>query len=129
MAGFSNRKKEAERVILCIGEILWEVLPPVGAKARGKPMNVVLHFGRPGMQAKYTGKTGSESSGKALKEYLEEHGLDKKLLKFDKELPKSTPGALVASITESTPEFNHNEISEIIKSSQKSFEKGYFTHL
>jgi len=75
--------------ILCVGEILWDMLP-TGPKAGGAPMNVAIHLKKFGMGAVFTGRVGNDQLGIDLKNFLIRHGLDTNLVQTDYELPTST---------------------------------------
>jgi fructokinase len=75
--------------ILCIGEILWDLLP-AGAKAGGAPMNVALHLFKFGFKVRFAGKVGNDPPGDSLRMFLQSHGLDANLLQVDNQLPTST---------------------------------------
>jgi fructokinase len=75
--------------ILCIGEILWDVLPD-GAKAGGAPMNVALHLKNFGMDVMFAGRIGNDKLGYNLKNFIQSQGLDTTLLQVDNELATST---------------------------------------
>jgi fructokinase len=75
--------------ILCIGEILWDMLPD-GAKAGGAPMNVALHLKKFGLDVKFAGRIGFDNLGHELKDFLTRQGLDTSLLQVDPDLPTST---------------------------------------
>ena len=59
--------------IICIGEILWDMLP-TGAKAGGAPMNVALHLKKLGLNSKFAGRVGNDSLGNALKDFMLNQG-------------------------------------------------------
>ncbi|HQG36221.1 MAG TPA: carbohydrate kinase [Bacteroidales bacterium] len=85
-----NKNKEVKKMrILCIGEILWDMLP-TGPKAGGAPMNVALHLKKFGMDAIFAGKVGNDKLGLDLIKFLESQGMDKSLMQIDNELPTST---------------------------------------
>jgi fructokinase len=88
-SGRYNMNITAGKKILCIGEILWDLLPD-GAVAGGAPMNVALHLKNLGMDVRFAGKTGNDKLGRDLKYFLEEHNLETTLLQTDNELPTST---------------------------------------
>ena len=75
--------------ILCIGEILWDLLP-TGAKAGGAPMNVALHLLKLGFEVRFAGSIGNDPFGDGLRQFLKLHGLDTNLLQSDDKLPTST---------------------------------------
>src|SRR5450759_438357 len=75
--------------ILCVGEILWDMLPD-GAKAGGAPMNVALHLKKFGFDVKFAGRIGFDQLGHDLKDFLNNQGLDISLLQVDSDLPTST---------------------------------------
>jgi fructokinase len=75
--------------ILCIGEILWDLLP-AGAKAGGAPMNVALHLLKLGFEVRFAGKVGNDALGDSLRRFLQSNGLDISLLQVDDKLPTST---------------------------------------
>jgi len=88
-AGFNNKTTKTKKKILCVGEILWDLLPE-GAKEGGAPMNVALHLKKFGMEARFAGKIGDDLLGIDLKNYLEQQGLDTGLIQVDDKLPTST---------------------------------------
>jgi fructokinase len=75
--------------ILCIGEILWDLLPE-GAKAGGAPMNVAIHLKKFGLDVSFAGRIGDDLLGNNLKEFLKQQGLDTELLQVDEKSPTST---------------------------------------
>jgi len=88
-ADLNYGKTKTKKKILCVGEILWDLLPE-GAKEGGAPMNVTLHLKKFGVEAKFAGRVGDDNLGNDLKEYLEGQRLDTGLLQVDNELPTST---------------------------------------
>ena len=78
-----------KRKILCVGEILWDMLP-TGAKAGGAPMNVALHLNRLGYQSEFFGRIGNDALGESLKEFLLINGVPPGNLQVDHVLPTST---------------------------------------
>lgn len=85
----NSHKIKTRGKILCIGEILWDLLPE-GSKAGGAPMNVALHLRKFGMDVSFAGRVGNDPSGHNLIKYLEEHGLHTELIQIDDNLPTST---------------------------------------
>lgn len=75
--------------ILCIGEILWDMLP-TGAKAGGAPMNVALHLKKFGLDVRFAGRIGNDQLGRDLAKFLKSQNLDISLLQVDPNLPTST---------------------------------------
>jgi fructokinase len=86
---FNDNIKAPKKKILCVGEILWDLLPD-GPKAGGAPMNVALHLNKLGLNVRFAGRTGDDPLGRNLKDYLEQQGLDTELLQVDNDLPTST---------------------------------------
>lgn len=84
-----NRKNKIQNNILCIGEILWDMLPE-GAKVGGAPLNVAIHLKNFGFNVRFAGKIGNDNLGLDLKTFIEDQGLDSRLLQVDEELPTST---------------------------------------
>lgn len=82
-------KAENNNRILCIGEVLWDMLP-TGAKAGGAPMNVALHLKNFGLEAMFAGRIGNDQLGRDLKSFLKRKHLDTTLIQIDPELPTST---------------------------------------
>ncbi|MBN2864106.1 MAG: carbohydrate kinase [Bacteroidales bacterium] len=78
-----------KKKILCVGEILWDLLPE-GAKAGGAPMNVAIHLKKFGLEVSFAGRIGDDPPGNNLKKYLEQQGLDTELLQVDEKFPTST---------------------------------------
>jgi fructokinase len=92
----NNEITKTRGKILCIGEILWDLLPE-GAKAGGAPMNVALHLNKFGMEARFAGSIGNDNLGNDLKNYLEHLALDTGLIQVDENLPTSTVEVSVGS--------------------------------
>ncbi|MFH0841527.1 MAG: carbohydrate kinase [Bacteroidota bacterium] len=86
---FNNRSIKTKNKILCVGEILWDLLPE-GAKAGGAPMNVAIHLRKFGLEVSFAGRIGDDSLGNDLKMFLEKQGLDTELLQVDEKFPTST---------------------------------------
>lgn len=82
-------KSKNSNKILCVGEILWDMLP-TGAKAGGAPMNVALHLEKFGLEVKFAGRVGNDQLGRDLIDFLKQLRLDISLLQVDPELPTST---------------------------------------
>lgn len=74
--------------ILCIGEVLWDMLPS-GAKPGGAPMNVALHLHKIGLDVKIASRVGHDELGRKLLEFIEESGLSTDLIQLDNQLPTS----------------------------------------
>ena len=77
-----------EKKILCIGEILWDMLP-TGAKPGGAPMNVALHLKNIGLNVRIVSRVGKDEQGQKLIDFLEESGLSTDLIQIDDQLPTS----------------------------------------
>lgn len=75
--------------VLCIGEILYDMLP-LGPKEGGAPMNVALHLNKLGLDSSFCSRVGNDELGKSLKSFLHERGIDIGLLQIDPILPTST---------------------------------------
>ncbi|MEI8224924.1 MAG: carbohydrate kinase [Bacteroidota bacterium] len=75
--------------ILCVGEILWDMLP-TGAKAGGAPMNVSLHLKKLGLNSIFAGRIGNDKLGYSLVEFLKQNGMDTSLIQVDAHFPTST---------------------------------------
>lgn len=84
-----NKLSTRNHKILCVGEILWDMLPD-GAKAGGAPMNVALHLRKFGFDVGFAGRIGFDKLGRDLKDFLISQGLDVSLLQVDSDLPTST---------------------------------------
>lgn len=82
--------------IICIGEILWDMLP-TGAKAGGAPMNVALHLKKLGLDSKFAGRVGNDSLGNALKDFMLNQGMDIDLVQTDPHFPTSTVEVILNS--------------------------------
>jgi fructokinase len=74
---------------LCIGEILWDLLPS-GAKEGGAPMNVAIHMKKLGHDAQFAGRVGNDAMGRSLASFLLKHGIDTSLLQIDHLMPTGT---------------------------------------
>jgi fructokinase len=86
---FNYRSLNTKKKILCVGEILWDLLPE-GAKAGGAPMNVAIHLRKFGLDIRFAGRIGDDPHGNDLKKYLEQQGLDTELLQVDDKFSTST---------------------------------------
>jgi fructokinase len=75
--------------ILCIGEILWDMLPE-GANVGGAPLNVAIHLRKFGFNVKFAGRIGNDKPGDDLSDFIAKAGLEDDLLQVDDELPTST---------------------------------------
>ncbi len=80
--------KQNEKKILCIGEVLWDMLP-TGAKPGGAPMNVALHLKNIGLNVQIASRVGNDEQGRKLIEFLKESGLSTSLIQIDDQLPTS----------------------------------------
>ncbi|PCH71600.1 MAG: carbohydrate kinase [Bacteroidales bacterium] len=78
----------ANSKILCIGEMLWDMLP-TGPKPGGAPMNVALQLNNIGLDVQFASRIGNEEQGLKLKSFLEESGMNTALIQLDSELPTS----------------------------------------
>jgi len=88
-ADFNYGSTKTKNKLLCVGEILWDLLPE-GAKAGGASMNVALHLKKFGLDVRFAGRIGDDPLGNDLKKYLEQQGLNTELLQVDDKLPTST---------------------------------------
>jgi fructokinase len=82
-------KIHMQKNILCVGEILWDMLPG-GAKVGGAPLNVAFHLRNFGLNVQFAGRIGNDKPGVDLSAYLSRMGLGRTLLQVDDELPTST---------------------------------------
>jgi fructokinase len=91
MSGQSSKqvKSEKPKSILCVGEILWDMLPD-GAKVGGAPLNVAIHLRKFGFDVKFAGRIGNDKPGDDLSRFIASAGLGDELLQVDYELPTST---------------------------------------
>ncbi|MCW3786850.1 carbohydrate kinase family protein [Plebeiibacterium sediminum] len=80
--------EQKEKKILCIGEVLWDMLP-TGAKPGGAPMNVALHLKNIGLNVQIASKVGNDEKGQKLIDFLEQSGLSTDLIQIDNQLPTS----------------------------------------
>jgi len=80
--------KIADKNILCIGEVLWDVLP-TGRKPGGAPMNVALHLSRLGNSVQIASRVGVDRDGEDLTNFILEQGLGTSQIQLDPELPTS----------------------------------------
>jgi len=96
MTGKTNIKSKisgnsglSEHKVLCIGEVLWDLLP-TGAKAGGAPMNVAMHLRKFGIDARFAGRVGDDKLGSELKDFISGNGLSTSLIQTDNKRPTST---------------------------------------
>lgn len=76
----------AKSPILCIGEVLWDVLGEE-RKPGGAPMNVALHLANLGHPVEILSRTGKDHPGTQLRAFLSERGLGTAYIQEDPELP------------------------------------------
>ncbi len=81
-------KKLIRSPILCIGEVLWDVLGEE-RKPGGAPMNVALHLSNLGHPVEIISRTGKDHWGKQLRMFLSERGLETAYIQEDPELSTS----------------------------------------
>lgn len=72
--------------IVCIGEVLWDVLGEV-RKPGGAPMNVAVHLSRLNHPVRMVSRVGKDKNGNDLLDFLSETGLDTSYIQLDPELP------------------------------------------
>lgn len=75
--------------IVCFGEVLWDMLPS-GKVAGGAPMNVAYHANQLGIPAQIISKIGKDDLGNNLIEFLNQKGVDTKLVQIDYTFPTGT---------------------------------------
>ncbi len=80
--------EQKEQKILCIGEVLWDMLPS-GAKPGGAPMNVALHLKNIGLNVQIASRVGNDEQGRKLIDFIEKSGLSTDLIQIDDQLPTS----------------------------------------
>ncbi len=64
----------ADKLVVCFGEILWDVLPS-GKKPGGAPMNVAYHLHKLGIDGRVVSSIGNDQPGTELLNFLESIGL------------------------------------------------------
>jgi len=82
------------KVVVCFGEILWDVLPS-GKTAGGAPMNVAYHLQKMGIESKMVSRVGDDVPGKNLLEFLEGNDLSTQFIQFDKTKDTSEVHAVI----------------------------------
>jgi fructokinase len=80
--------QEGKNVIVCIGEVLWDMLPD-GPQPGGAPMNVAIHLKRQNIDPILVSRVGNDLDGRQLREFLTSSGIGLKFLQTDEELPTS----------------------------------------
>jgi len=80
--------------ILCVGEILWDVLP-AGEFLGGAPLNVAGHLSRLGVSALLLSRVGSDSRGERARDQMRKLGLDIRLVQVDSNLPTGEARAIL----------------------------------
>ena len=68
-------QKEKYKNVICFGEVLWDMLPS-GAKPGGAPFNVSIHLKKQGMSPDLISKTGNDTDGDKLIDFLRESGIN-----------------------------------------------------
>lgn len=81
-------------VIVCFGEILWDMLPHASLPG-GAPMNVAYHLNKLGVNASLISKTGDDTWGQDLRTILSEAAIDTKYTQIDSVLET---GKVLASV-------------------------------
>ncbi|NRA47586.1 MAG: carbohydrate kinase [Phaeodactylibacter sp.] len=75
--------------VVSFGEVLWDMLPS-GKKAGGAPMNVAFHLANFGYNTRLISRVGKDELGRELLNFLDNKGIDHKLVQEDTEQPTST---------------------------------------
>lgn len=73
-------------VIICFGEILWDLLP-TGKIAGGAPMNVAYQTNQLGMRSRMISRVGADDLGKELRAFLQGKGVSTDLVQTDPHYP------------------------------------------
>ncbi len=73
-------------VIICFGEVLWDLLP-TGKIAGGAPMNVAYQTNNLGMQSRMISRVGVDELGRALLSFLQSKGVSTDLVQTDPLFP------------------------------------------
>jgi len=75
--------------ILCIGEILWDMLP-AGKKPGGAPFNAACHLKQLGEEVSFASRIGRDDLGKELLGIIRDHELSENLIQIDPQFPTGT---------------------------------------
>ena len=75
--------------ILCIGEILWDMLPS-GKKAGGAPFNAACHLKQLGQEVSFASRIGNDELGNELRAVINHHGIGDNLIQIDERYPTGT---------------------------------------
>ena len=80
---------ENQKKILCIGEILWDMLP-AGKKPGGAPFNAACHLKQLGEDVSFASRIGNDDLGKELLDVIRDHELSDSLIQIDTRFPSGT---------------------------------------
>ena len=92
-----GRRGPTMSTILCVGEALISLTPPVGTPLQeatdllistgGAEVNVAAHLARLGVPTRFAGRVGDDPFGERLRQTLAELGVDTRFLEVDAERP------------------------------------------
>jgi len=77
-----NQHNMRNPVIICFGEVLWDVLP-TGKIAGGAPMNVAFHANQLSLSAQMISRVGDDDLGRELLDFLNNKGVSTHLIQTD----------------------------------------------
>jgi fructokinase len=80
--------------VLCVGEILWDVLPK-GTFLGGAPLNVAAHLARLGQESALLSAVGDDDPGRRARRGAEALGVNVRLLQTHRSLPTGTAHAVL----------------------------------
>ena len=89
--------------IVCIGELLWDLLPS-GPQLGGAPSNLAVHLAALGAQSVLISRVGADDRGREALRRLAARGVNISGVSSDDQLPTGTVGVTVDALGQ--PEFN-----------------------
>ncbi|MEJ7558185.1 MAG: carbohydrate kinase [Pedobacter sp.] len=85
-----EEQKSDKAIMVCFGEVLWDVFPDGAKKPGGAPMNVAYNLRRLGVDCTMISRVGNDDNGKELLKQLETWGMTTEYIEQDPEYPTST---------------------------------------
>lgn len=93
----SAEKGAGRPMVVCFGEVIWDVLPGGRRELGGAPANVAYHLGRLGFEAILVSRIGRDELGGLVRKRLEQAGLSTRHVQVDEVLPTGSATVSVDS--------------------------------
>ncbi|MHB1922833.1 MAG: carbohydrate kinase family protein [Chitinophagaceae bacterium] len=111
----------ADQMVLCIGEVLWDILPN-GRKIGGAPLNVTYHLNKLGINARLLSRIGQDEPGKEISSFFKKNGLDQSLLQIDLKHPTGRVEATLGENHEVSYDIIRDVAWDFIENKMETFE-------